>query len=560
MAPEYGASTGFFPVDAATLAYLRGTGRGEEAVRLVEAYTRRTGLWFDPAAKPRYTKTISIDLSTVGMNVAGPRRPQDRRPYWGTGDALREAAAAETRFPVVIAAITSCTNTSDPKLLVAAGLLARKARNAGLSVPAGVKTSLAPGSPAAARYLERTGLDADLAALGFQIVGYGCTTCIGNSGPLLAGRRPGRPVAVLSGNRNFPGRIHPDLDLAFIMSPPLVIAFALAGDASRNLRDEPFIAADGRRVTLEEIWPTDAEIHAAMASATDFRDYSEAFKVATASPAWHALESQSGARFAWDPRSTILRRPPFASVESGSQLGQFTAYPLLVLGDDITTDHISPASAIPKDSLVADFLVERGDDRDDLNVFASRRGNWEVMLRAAFHNRTVRNALAPDAPVAHTLHVPSGQVVPIWEAAKRHHDAGDSVVIVAGHRYGTGSSRDWAAKGQRLLGARAVLASSFERIHRSNLIGMGILPLRLPEGTGPEELALRPGDRIEVSALPESLRPRGAVPVAILRADGTRTALRVTAAVETQFEIALLRDGGVLPHILRGVLGKGETP
>jgi aconitate hydratase len=556
MAPEYGASTGYFPVDARTLEYLRATGRDEASIRLVEEYTRRAGLWFDPLSTPRYTRVVSIDLAAIGMNVAGPKRPQDLLPFWQTGEALRrvtgvEPETAATPFPIVIAAITSCTNTTDPKLLIAAGLLARKARAAGLTVPAGVKTSLSPGSPAAARYLARSGLDADLAVLGFQIVGFGCATCIGNSGPLPAGATRESPgVAVLSGNRNFPGRIHPDLDLAFIMSPPLVVAFALAGDAGRNLRDEPFVAADGRQVMLHELWPSDAEVDAALAASAEPSDYAQAFSIASASPAWHALESQSAARFQWDPRSTILRRPPFASIEAGSQLGKYTAHPLLVLGDDITTDHISPASAIPADSLVADFLVERGDDRNDLNVFASRRGNWEVMLRAAFHNRSVVNLLAPGAPVAHTIHVPSSQVVPLWEAAQRYRDAGEPVVLVAGHRYGTGSSRDWAAKGQRLLGIRAVLASSFERIHRSNLIGMGILPLRLPEGFGPREMKLQPGDRIEVAALPESLRPRGAVPVAILRKDGTRTPVAVTAAVETQFEIDLLRDGGVIPHIL----------
>jgi aconitate hydratase len=547
MAPEYGASTGYFPVDDATLRYLRETGRSEEHVALVEDYTRRTGLWFDPAATPRYTKSISIDLASIGMNVAGPRRPQDRIAYWQTAEALRKAAPAAAKFPIVIAAITSCTNTSDPRLLVAAGLLARKARAAGLTVAAGVKTSLSPGSPAAARYLARSGLDADLAALGFQIVGYGCATCIGNSGPLPdTTGRAGAPVAVLSGNRNFPGRVHPDLDLGFIMSPPLVIAFALAGDASRNLRDEAFIAASGRRVTLADIWPSETEIDEAMTRATEPSDFVEAFRDASAAPAWQALETQSGARFAWNPKSTMLRRPPFASVESGSQLGKYTAFPLMVLGDDITTDHISPASAIPKESLVADFLVERGDDRNDLNVFASRRGNWEVMLRAAFHNRSVRNALAPDAPVAHTLHVPSGEIVPIWQAAMRYHDAGDAVAIVAGERYGTGSSRDWAAKGQRLLGVRAVLASSFERIHRSNLIGMGILPVRVNDA-----LKLQAGDRIEIDAPADSIYPRAKVPVSIVRADGTRVTVDATAAVETQFEVELLRDGGVLPHILK---------
>ena len=556
MAPEYGASCGYFPIDDATLGYLRSTGRGEESIGLVETYAKRTGLWFDPAARPRCTTTIAIDLAAIGMSVAGPQRPQDRMPYPDTGAALRKAAPGQASFPVAIAAITSCTNTSDPRLLLAAGLLARKARQAGLSVPEGVKTSLAPGSPAATRYLARAGLDEDLAALGFQIVGFGCTTCIGNSGPLPPGDGGTRRVAVLSGNRNFPGRVHPDLDLAFIMSPPLVIAFALAGDAARNLRDEPFIARDGRAVKLQEIWPAAEEVDAAMASATDPRDFAEAFSSAAAAPAWHALEAPQGARFRWDARSTILRRPPFASIESGSQLGRYAAHPLLVLGDDITTDHISPASAIPKDSLVADYLVERGDDRDDLNVFASRRGNWEVMLRAAFHNRSVRNALAPHAPVAHTLHVPSGEVVPLWEAAARYQQANQPVVIVAGHRYGTGSSRDWAAKGQRLLGVRAVIASSFERIHRSNLIGMGILPLRLPEGTGPAELALQPGDRIEIDAAPEQLKPRGAIAATILRADGTHAPLALTAAVETRFEIDLLRDGGVLPHILRDAIRK----
>jgi aconitate hydratase len=352
--------------------------------------------------------------------------------------------------------------------------------------------------------------------------------------------------------------VHPDLDLAFIMSPPLVVAFALAGDAARNLRDEPFAAASGEKITLEEIWPGPEEIDAVMASGAEPADYRAAFAAASASPGWHALESPSGARFDWNPKSTILRRPPFASIESGSQLGRFTAYPLMVLGDDITTDHISPASAIPPDSLVADFLVARGEDRKDLNVFASRRGNWEVMLRAAFHNRSLANALAPGAPVAHTLHVPSGDVMPIWEAADRYRDAGDSVVLVAGERYGTGSSRDWAAKGQRLLGIRAVLASSFERIHRSNLIGMGILPLRLDE-----PLRIEPGDRIEIDAPADSLRPRVAIPVTRVRRDASRQPVAATAAVETQFEVELLRDGGVLPHILlnatRNLSPEGEA-
>ena len=568
MAPEYGATTGYFPVDDATLDYLRGTGRNDAQLRLIEAYLRRVGLWFDPDATPRYTKTLDIDLDAIGMHVAGPRRPQDLLPYWQTGGALaRQAlppAHADATLPhhaIAIAAITSCTNTSDPRLLVAAGLLARKARALGLRVPPWVKTSLAPGSPAASLYLERAGLASDLGALGFDIVGYGCTTCIGNSGALPQvirdAMRAGsvHPVAVLSGNRNFAGRVHPDLDLGFIMSPPLVIAFALAGDAARNLRDEPVqVTSEGRAVMLGELWPGADEIDACLATALDASDFRRAFDIAAQNPQWHALASPETPRFPWNPRSTILRRPPFASADQRTLLGHYVAYPLLVVGDDVTTDHISPASAIPPDSLVADFLVERGDDRNDLNVFASRRGNWEVMLRAAFHSKSLANLLQPGLPVAHTVHAPSGEVLPIWDVARRHHDAGESLVLVAGERYGTGSSRDWAAKGQRLLGIRCVLAASFERIHRSNLVGMGILPLRLSAGVHPRTLELRPGDRIEIDAAIDRLAPRGLVAVRVLRADGSVLDVHATAAVETQFEIELLKAGGVIPKILRDTI------
>ncbi len=568
MAPEYGASTGFFAVDGETLAYLRGTGRDAAQVALVEAATKAMGLWFDPGATPRFTRTVEIDLSGIGMHVAGPRRPQDLLGFHETAAALErigfapKAPHAELpKHAIAIAAITSCTNTSEPRLLVAAGLVARKARALGLAVPSWVKTSLAPGSPAAASYLERAGLADDLAAMGFQIVGHGCTTCIGNSGPLPPVIRDAmqagqvHPVAVLSGNRNFAGRVHPDLDLGFLMSPPLVIAFALAGDAARNLREEPVqTRPDGRRVMLADLWPSDAAIDAALARGLDAADFRRDFARASANPAWHALPSPSGARYPWDERSTILRRPPFASTAEGSQLGHYVAQPLLVVGDDITTDHISPASAIPRDSLVADFLVERGDDRDDLNVFASRRGNWQVMLRAAFHSKSLVNLLAPKAPVAHTLHVPSSELLPIWEAARRYREASEAVVLVAGERYGTGSSRDWAAKGQRLLGIRAVLALSFERIHRSNLVGMGVLPLRLSSALRPA-----PGDRIEIDAPATKLAPRIAVPVRVLRGDGSVEDVPAVAAVETQFEVDVLRAGGVIPTILRRTLGQNAT-
>jgi aconitate hydratase len=589
MAPEYGATTGFFGIDANTLAYLKTTGRTDAAIGLVEAYAQQAGLWFNPQAEPRYTQTLTIDLSAIGLHVAGPRRPQDLWLYSQTPEALADvaftpsdhsdhtgqsvqAASADSadipdpanklpRHPVAIAAISSCTNTTAPALLVAAGLLARNARALGLRVPAWVKTSLAPGSPAAASYLERAGLLDDLDALGFGIVGYGCTSCIGNTGPLTqpvrdaqrAGHSKG--VAILSGNRNFPGRVHPDLELSFIMSPPLVIAFGLCGDAQKNLATEPLqTAPNGQAVYLKDIWPTHEDITAHVALGANPDDYARDFARATANPLWHALQAPHSPLFPWDERSTILRRPPFAAVTEGSQLGHYSAYPLLVVGDDVTTDHISPASAIPPDSLVADFLVARGDDRHDLNVFASRRGNWEVMLRAAFHSKTLVNLLQPGLPVAHTLHVPSGEVMPIWDAAQRYRDAGDAVVLVAGERYGMGSSRDWAAKGQRLLGIRAVLAVSFERIHRSNLIGMGILPLRMPAGMSPHTLQLQPGDQLQVHAAPELLQPRGAIAVCVRRADGREENFQATAAVETQLEISLLRAGGVIPSILHSTI------
>ncbi|SNT08112.1 aconitase [Noviherbaspirillum humi] len=567
MAPEYGATTGFFPVDAATVDYLRMTGRSQASLELVEHYCRRNAMWFDPAAEPRYTRTLEIDLAGIAWHVAGPRRPQDLLNYGDTAAALAKvgfqpAQAGELpKHPVAIAAITSCTNTSDPGLLIAAGLLARKARSLGLSVPQWVKTSLAPGSPAAASYLRRAGLLDDLSAVGFDIVGFGCTTCIGNPGPLTEpirqaqDRHASKAVAILSGNRNFPGRVHPDLELSFIMSPALVIAFGLAGDAERDLSRQPVqTTAAGKPVYLHDLWPQPEEVRAHLARALAAEDFGRDFAQASANPLWHDLEAPSTPRFPWSETSTALRRPPFASRSQGSQLGSYTAWPLMVLGDDVTTDHISPASAIPPDSLVADYLVARGEQRNDLNVFASRRGNWEVMMRAAFHNKTLRNLLAPEAPVAHTLHVPSGDVLPIWDVAERYRAAGEPVVVLAGERYGMGSSRDWAAKGQRLLGIRAVLAVSFERIHRSNLIGMGILPLMMPAEMHPARLMLLPGDRVQVDVPADALRPRASVPVHIIRKNGTTETFSVTAAVETQLECELLRHGGVIPSILRKTL------
>jgi aconitate hydratase len=577
MTPEFGANSGFFPIDARTLDYLIQTGRSREQVELVEAYARRQRLWFDPEAAPRYTETICIDLSEIEVSLAGPRRPQDRIAAGRTMEALastleRNAPSGQTNRAgqpgngaVAIAAITSCTNTSDPRLLVAAGLLARKARQLGLTPPAWVKTSLAPGSPTAARYLARSGLLGDLEALGFGIVGYGCTTCIGNSGPLAPAMTDAlasskiSPVAVLSGNRNFPGRVHAQIELAFLASPPLVVAFALAGDVCRNILRDPIARnAAGTEIRLADLWPAGQEIDEALALARDAGDYENAYSAAEASADWAAFQAPSSALFPWNEASTYIRRPPFAGFGGGTRLGRFVATPLLVLGDDITTDHISPAGAIPADSPAAGYLIARGEDPHDLNVFASRRGNWEVMLRGLFTNKSVRNLLGPDLRAGMTIHADSGERMPLPRAAERYAKEGRSVVILAGERYGMGSSRDWAAKGVALLGVRAVLASSFERIHRSNLIGMGILPLRLPDHRRPQTLGLRPDDHLEIDAPPDAIGPRAEIIVRVLRDGAESESFVATAVVETNLECEILRSGGLLPLILRRALNFGR--
>ncbi len=565
MTPEFGANTGYFPIDGQTLRYLRATGRPDAHVAMVEAYARSQSLWFDATAEPRYSDVIDIDLAAVETSVAGPRRPQDCIAAGRTAQALAPllqgkppaAGGAIADGAVAIAAITSCTNTSDPRLLVAAGLVARKACALGLKPPAWVKTSLAPGSPTAASYLKRAGLLDDLEALGFAIVGYGCTTCIGNSGALTpaidtAMRDHGlTPVAVLSGNRNFPGRVHPNLEASFLASPPLVVAFALAGTACIDILNDPIgQTGAGRDVRLADLWPSGAEIDAALALASSAGDFGNDYDVAEASPAWAALPAATGALYPWDEKSTYIRRPPFAA-DSATRLGCYTAHPLLVLADDITTDHISPAGAIPPGSDAGRYLVERGCDPRDLNVFASRRGNWEVMLMGLFTNKTVRNLLGEGIPPGATIFASTGEVMPLWQAADHYRRGGQSVVIVAGERYGMGSSRDWAAKGVALLGVRAVLTSSFERIHRSNLIGMGILPLRLPPNLTPADLHLRPGDLIVIDAPVDRIQPRCKVGIRIQRASGETQNFDAEAAIETQPEIEILKSGGLLPLILQ---------
>ena len=567
MAPEYGATTGFFPVDEAVLSYLRLVARDRVDVTLVEAHQRAAGLWFDPEVDPDYTRTLELDLGVVRRTVAGPTRPQDPLPLDGIPAAVGDRAAATgdddlPAAPIALAAITSCTNTSDPSQLVAAGLLARNARSHGLTSRPWVKTSLAPGSPAAQRYLHRSGLLEDLSSVGFDIVGFGCTTCIGNSGPLPpeveAARRAGRatPVAVLSGNRNFPGRVHPDLPTAFLTSPALVVAHALLGDAGQDIESAVLAAtAEGRAVRLADLTPTAEEVAAATAEAVDADDFPEAFRRAHTSRSWASLDSPSGPTFPWDPASTTLRRPPFARPDAPA-LASFSAAPLLVLGDDITTDHISPASAIPTDSPLADFLVARGEDRSDLGVLAARRGNWEAMVRGAFLNKTMVNDLVPGGEPGTTRH-PDGSVAPVFEVAERLAAQEVPVVVVAGERYGMGSSRDWAAKAQHLLGVRAVLAASFERIHRTNLIGMGILPLVLPPELRERLGEIAASDRFVVELDADVLAPRSVVHVRHEGADGECTDLTLVAAVETSVEVELLRSGGVIPMILRRWTDRG---
>lgn len=570
MAPEYGAQTAYFPIDDRSLAYLRQTGRDEALVRRVERYGRATGLWHDPAETPRYSDVIEIDLGLVATRIAGPRRPQDLLDPRDAGSAV----AALARRPdaalgpigngaVAIAAITSCTNTTDPRLTVAAGLLARKARARGLAPKPWVKTSFSPGSPAAMRYLRRAGLIEDLEAVGFGIVGFGCMTCIGNSGPLLPEMEAAiveqgvTAAAVLSGNRNFPGRVHPLLDAGFLASPPLTIAYALAGDVNLDILREPLGRdARGREVRLADLWPSGEEIDLALAAATDPADFPAAFAEAGGSRAWQGIEAPEGDLYPWDEASHYLRRPPFTRGRQRSLLGDYDADPILVLGDDVSTDQISPAGAVPIGSETARYLVAAGEDPADLNVHAARRGNWQAMIRGLYTNPAVRNLIAPGVPPGSGVDPDTGEVLPLHALAERLRARGRSAVIVAGERYGQGSSRDWAAKGPALLGVRAVLASSFERIHRTNLIGMGILPLRLPAGTRPEALGLAPGDTLRVEADPARVEVRGALEVAVRRRSGASRSFVALAEVETALERELLRQGGIVPYILARAEGR----
>jgi aconitate hydratase len=584
MAPEYGATMGFFPVDAQTLAYLRASGRPEEQVALVEAYTREQGLFReDGAADPEFTRVVDLDLGTVVPCLAGPRRPQDRvalsdaKAAFGRvrdemlapgGGGTATQTAVETRLgtlthgAVVIAAITSCTNTSNPSVMVAAGLLAKKAAARGLKARPWVKTSLAPGSRVVTRYLRETGLLASLEEVGFSVVGYGCTTCIGNSGPLpepvADAVREGDLVvaAVLSGNRNFEGRVNPLTKANYLASPPLVVAYALAGSLDVDLTTEPLGQdADGAPVHLEDLWPTPEEVQATIRAGVRREQFeAEYATVFEGDEAWQGLPVPAGDRFAWSTESTYVRFPAFLEDvprEAPALADVRGARVLALLGDSVTTDHISPAGAIPAESPAGAWLREHGVEPRDFNSFGSRRGNHEVMVRGTFANIRLRNRLAPGTEGGWTIHPDVEGPISIYDAAMRWQAAGTPLLVIAGKDYGMGSSRDWAAKGTKLLGVKAVLATSYERIHRSNLIGMGVLPLQFPDGGSHEDHGLDGRESYDLTGIASGLRPGGTVTVTATKADGTKTEIAAKVRLDTPEELETYRHGGVLDQVLR---------
>jgi len=590
MAPEYGATCGIFPVDAETLRYLRFTGRSEAQVAIVEAYCRAQGLFHEPGApEARYTDVLALDLGSVVPSLAGPARPQDRVKLTEAKQSFHAslekllAKAPKPSAPgakvgvtmggkevelrhgsVVIAAITSCTNTSNPSVMMAAGLLAKKAVERGLSPRPWVKTSLAPGSRVVTEYLERSGLAASLDALGFETVGYGCTTCIGNSGPLPAevsrAIEAGSLVAaaVLSGNRNFEGRVHAEVRANYLASPPLVVAYALAGTVDFDPYHDPIgTGRDGQPVMLKDLWPTRAEVQAAIDACVDRSMFERIYgAVFDGDEQWKKLPVPSGDLYAWDPASTYVKHPPFFEAmgrEPAPVADLDGARALLVLGDSVTTDHISPAGSIKKNSPAGQYLLERGVDVKEFNQYGARRGNDEVMVRGTFANVRLRNLLAPGTEGGVTRHLPSGDAMSVYDAAMRYAKEGVPLVVLAGKEYGTGSSRDWAAKGPKLLGIRAVLAESYERIHRSNLVGMGILPLELPAGQTAASLGLTGEEVFSVHGLEAALTSRKATVVA-RKADGTTREIHATVRIDTPKERDYYRHGGILQYVLRQLL------
>jgi len=582
MSPEYGATCGFFPTDHDTLRYLKATGRDPHRVELVEAYAKAQGLWRPEQDEPVYSSTLELDLGDVVASIAGPKRPQDRIALDNAADKFAEDLAnvfskaddAHKRVKVegedysighgevTIAAITSCTNTSNPSVMLGAGLLARNALAKGMEVKPWVKTSLAPGSQVVTDYLERAGLQDDLDALGFNLVGYGCTTCIGNSGPLpeaiSKAVKSGDLVAtsVLSGNRNFEGRISPDVKANYLASPPLVVAYALAGSMNVDLTRDPVGYDDENEpVYLADIWPSADEIAELVRSTINPQMFAERYgQVFSGDEQWRAIEVTGGQTYDWDDTSTYVRNPPYFEGMSKApepKKDVANARILALLGDSITTDHISPAGAIWRESPAGKYLIEKGVEPREFNSYGSRRGNHEVMMRGTFANIRIRNQMTPDKEGGFTRHIPSGEVMPIYDAAMKYIDEGTDLVVFAGKEYGTGSSRDWAAKGTILLGVKAVIAESYERIHRSNLIGMGVLPLQF-EDTGWEALGLTGEETVDIPGVAD-MKPGAEFDIAITRPGGETLSARVRARIDTENELEYFRHGGILSYVLRNL-------
>ena len=584
MAPEYGATCGFFPVDKETLHYLSLTGRDDNTVALVEAYCKAQGLWYDAneSIDPIFTDTLSLDLTTVEPSLAGPKRPQDKVNLdtlptafasfvdeCGKAQEVTQAFATDDpnvqlhHGDVVIAAITSCTNTSNPSVLMAAGLLAKRAVEKGLQRKPWVKSSLAPGSKVVTDYLNFAGLQTYLDQLGFNLVGYGCTTCIGNSGPLppaIADAITAHDLvvsAVLSGNRNFEGRVHPQVRANWLASPPLVVAFALAGSTTINLKTTALGQdSQGHPVFLKDIWPSNDEIAHEVAKVTNLmfrKEYAEVFK---GNADWQALHVETSTTYAWNDQSTYIQHPPFFQQLSKTPKpiqSIDNAYILALFGDSITTDHISPAGSIKPNSPAGLYLASKGIAVDDFNSYGSRRGNHEVMMRGTFANIRIRNEMLPNTEGGMTRHIPSGEVMSIYDAAMRYQSEHQPLVVIAGAEYGTGSSRDWAAKGTTLLGIRAVIAQSFERIHRSNLLGMGVLPLQFEPDTTRQTLKLDGSERISIT-VDDALKPGSRLNVTITNRDNEQTIISVVCRIDTANEMEYYRHGGILQYVLRNLI------
>ncbi len=582
MAPEYGATCGIFPIDEETIRFLKFTSRDADRVALVEKYAKAQGMWRDASTPdPKFTDTLELDISTVEPSISGPKRPQDRIALSNSSGAFQETLNTVGRGKgpidakgedyqvqdgdVVIASITSCTNTSNPSVLMAAGLVAQKANALGLRPKPWVKTSLAPGSQVVSDYLEDAGLQGDLDALGFNVVGYGCTTCIGNSGPLP--EPVGEAItkgdltvcAVLSGNRNFEGRIHAQIKTNYLASPPLVVAYAIAGSMTRDLYNDPLGKdTDGNPVYLKDIWPTNKEVSDAVLNhiAPDMfaTRYSE--QVWAGPEQWQNIQTEGSETYDWQEASTYIKYPSFfkgMKAEADDFSDIVGARELMVLGDSITTDHISPAGAIKEDSPAGSYLTDRQVRTQDFNSFGSRRGNHEVMMRGTFANIRIKNEMAPGTEGGITIHHPSGEQMPIYEAAVKYADDGVPLVIVGGSLYGTGSSRDWAAKGTRLLGVKAVIVESFERIHRSNLVGMGVLPLQFNEGQDRKILKLDGTEIFDITGIKDGIDPRMDVPCKITRTDGSTEEIELLCRIDTADEVEYYRHGGILQYVLRNL-------